>query len=100
MIVALDVLSVILNRVNDCSWMTSAACRNMDTSLFFPERGQMKKFREAVAVCNGCQVKQQCFDYAMELSEQHEIIGVWAGTSAHQRRQLLREKTKNEQRNS
>lgn len=67
-------------------WVSDAACKGMDASLFFPERGEgVSQIR---AVCRTCPVAQRCLDYALENNEKH---GVWGGTSERRRRVLRRE---------
>ena len=65
-------------------WRVDANCRKVKTELFFPNRGDMWTQRQALDVCKGCQVRQQCFDYGFE----HYERGVWGGTTERQRRQL------------
>ncbi|MEJ7719800.1 MAG: WhiB family transcriptional regulator [Ilumatobacteraceae bacterium] len=64
-------------------WTAHAACRDMDTALFFPERGEVTS--TAKAVCSGCPVVAECLAYAMNTPERH---GVWGGLSERQRRRL------------
>jgi WhiB family redox-sensing transcriptional regulator len=67
------------------AWHQHGACRGADPSLFFPEQGESVK--EAKAVCARCPVRADCLDYAME---NHEVVGIWGGLSARERRQLSR----------
>jgi WhiB family redox-sensing transcriptional regulator len=59
----LDHLTII---VEDCNaqahWRKHAACRGMDTNLFYPEQGfnGHVKQRQAQAVCAGCPVQAEC----------------------------------------
>ena len=76
------------------NWREHAKCRGMDTSLFFPERGD--DVGAAKAVCKGCWVKRECLLYA--LTRLHvdaggnvrrgEDQGIWGGTSARERRKM------------
>jgi WhiB family redox-sensing transcriptional regulator len=69
------------------SWREKAACRGMDTSIFFPRRGE--KLDRARAVCGRCSVRQECFEEAMALRDlpgQERLMGVWGGTSERDRR--------------
>jgi WhiB family transcriptional regulator, redox-sensing transcriptional regulator len=66
-------------------WMDEAACRGVDTDLFFPGLGESTL--PAKAICSGCPVSADCLMYAME-GDSHDDFGVWGGTSAKQRRQL------------
>ncbi len=70
-------------------WDEHAACKGMDSRLFFGERGS--NVTEAKRVCAGCPVREECFDYAVAAREQ---FGCWggvcfgerAGSSASRRR--------------
>jgi WhiB family redox-sensing transcriptional regulator len=59
----IDHLTIILEDCNaQAHWRKHAACRGMDTSLFYPESGfnGQKKQRQAQAVCAACPVKAEC----------------------------------------
>ena len=71
----------------DTGWMAAAACNGLDTRWFFPERGE--DVREARRICNGCPVRLQCLDYALELNIKH---GIWGATSERKRRAMRRRK--------
>lgn len=66
------------------TWMERAACRGLDASLFFPERGEMVS-QTTRDVCASCPVQAECLDYALEIKERD---GVWGGKSGRQRRDL------------
>jgi WhiB family transcriptional regulator, redox-sensing transcriptional regulator len=66
-------------------WMARAACREVDTAVFFPSRGEATD--EAREVCAGCAVAGPCLTYAVV----EGVEGVWAGTSKAERRALRRE---------
>lgn len=68
-------------------WFAHAACRGIDPELFFPERGAPGAGREAKAVCAGCEVRQECLDYALA---NQECYGVWGGTSSQERQRMWR----------
>ncbi|MGW0819469.1 WhiB family transcriptional regulator [Streptomyces viridiviolaceus] len=64
-------------------WQRFAACRGMDSSVFYSptgERGRLRKEREERArrVCEGCPVREQCARMALETREHY---GVWGGLS-------------------
>jgi WhiB family redox-sensing transcriptional regulator len=61
-------------------WMQRAACRGMDTNMFFPERGA--SHRAANDVCADCPVRQECHD----LAETNNERGIWGGVSDRGRR--------------
>ena len=67
-------------------WRDLALCAEVDSEIFFPEKGAST--REAKMVCQGCEVRAECLAYALEHREQH---GIWGGLSEPQRRRLLRE---------
>jgi WhiB family redox-sensing transcriptional regulator len=69
-----------------------AACRNLDSALFFQpegERGPAKAAREAGAkqICRHCPVLEQCRRHALAVGEPY---GVWGGMSMAERSALLR----------
>lgn len=68
----------------DTSWMADAACRGLDTDLFFPESGM--NAREAKEVCAGCPVQQACLDYSFQFEA--DGGGVYGGMSERERRRL------------
>jgi len=74
-------LTVPRSRNSTESWRTEAACRGLDTALFFPDRGE--SLTEARAVCASCPVSGACAEHAIRQSERY---GVWGGTSGRQRR--------------
>ncbi len=55
----------------------------MDANLWFPEPGERAN-PEAVAICRGCPVKDDCLDESLYPLE----IGVWGGLGERQRRRL------------
>lgn len=68
-------------------WQAEARCSEVDPEIFFPERGGSSK--AARSVCNGCSVRTQCLEYALNNKEQ---FGIWGGTSERERRRLRRER--------
>lgn len=64
-------------------WSKRAACLNMDTDLFYPDKG--RSTRMAKAVCRRCPVTAQCLEWALEHNER---FGVWGGLSEPERRRL------------
>lgn len=68
----------------DIKWMENAACKDMGSELFMSENKQDKKM--AKAVCAGCLVVKECFDYAIANFEK----GIWGGTTEIQRRNIRR----------
>jgi WhiB family redox-sensing transcriptional regulator len=65
----------------DQAWRQSAACRDLQSDLFFPDRGgELRRTRE---ICAGCPVWDDCLEYALGMSVE---LGIWARTSPRQRR--------------
>lgn len=70
---------------DDTHWRDFARCQESDPDLFFPEIGD--KAREAVAICAGCPVRNQCLNYAITHNER---FGIWGGLSRHERQRWKR----------
>lgn len=72
------------------SWRRSAACRQVDTELFFPI-GQgsraMAETQQAKAICGRCAVRQPCLAYALATGQAY---GIWGGYDEQERRVLRR----------
>jgi len=46
-------------------WQDEAACRGIDTNLFFPENADVDD--QVLALCENCPVKDECRDYGVVL---------------------------------
>ena len=68
---------------NPLSWQADAICAQTDPEAFFPEKGGST--RDAKRICSGCDVKQQCLEYALANDER---FGIWGGLSERERRKL------------
>jgi WhiB family transcriptional regulator, redox-sensing transcriptional regulator len=71
-------------------WRALGACLSADPDLFFPISATgpaLAQIAQAKAVCAGCQVRQECLEFALQT---HQIHGVWGGTSAEERASLRR----------
>jgi WhiB family redox-sensing transcriptional regulator len=71
-------------------WQRRAACRNLDSSMFFHpdgERGPCRQRREdrAKAVCAACPVRAECLEHSLRVQEPY---GVWGGLSETERPRL------------
>lgn len=68
-------------------WHEHANCKDLEVDVFFSldEEDQ----REALARCNGCPVRAQCLEYAVDNREQY---GIWGGTREQERRRLMRDR--------
>jgi WhiB family redox-sensing transcriptional regulator len=84
-------LSLVPTRVDtdaepvDDQWQERALCAQTDPEAFFPEKGGST--REAKRICLGCEVKDECLDYALAHDER---FGIWGGLSERERRRLKR----------
>lgn len=69
------------------AWMEHAACAGMDPELFFPEVGGVLAYETSFVrqTCGGCPVRAECLADAMA---EPARIGVWGGTTLHERRRL------------
>lgn len=64
-------------------WQERALCAQTDPEAFFPEKGGST--REAKRICLGCEVKDECLEYALAHDER---FGIWGGLSERERRKL------------
>lgn len=64
-------------------WQERAACRGMDTNLFFPVRGE-KVAEEVEAACDSCSVRRECGEAGLR------EFGIWGGLSERARRRTRR----------
>jgi WhiB family redox-sensing transcriptional regulator len=69
------------------AWMKFGACNSADPEAFFPDKGGSS--RAAKKVCDGCDVEEQCLQYALD-NDEH--FGMWGGLSEHERRKLRSER--------
>lgn len=69
----------------DDLWQERALCAQTDPEAFFPEKGGST--REAKRICLGCEVRDECLEYALANDER---FGIWGGLSERERRRLKR----------
>ena len=69
----------------DMTWRAGAACRNLDTEIFFPD--SEADAGPALSVCATCPVRNECLDWAIA-TRQHD--GVWGGTTESERKRIRR----------
>ncbi|MGP4089464.1 WhiB family transcriptional regulator [Streptomyces sp. KR55] len=72
-------------------WQLGAACRGVDSSIFFHpegERGVARSAREnsAKEVCMRCPVRVECAAHALTVREPY---GVWGGLTEGEREELI-----------
>ena len=68
-------------------WRKAAACRDADTSIFFPATDE--DAGPARAICAECPVQQACLDFALHTRQDD---GVWGGLTETERRRLRRKR--------
>jgi WhiB family transcriptional regulator, redox-sensing transcriptional regulator len=66
-------------------WQERALCAQTDPEAFFPEKGGST--REAKRICQGCEVRSSCLEYALANDER---FGIWGGLSERERRRIKR----------
>jgi len=71
-------------------WRMAGACLTADPDLFFPVAvgtAAGPQVSRALRICDGCQVRQQCLDFALRTGE---ATGIWGGTTPEERIRVLR----------
>lgn len=68
---------------------SAAACRDHDPELFFPISGNQDG--PAKKVCDRCDLRQSCLDYAIDAGEK---FGIWGGESPEERMAEVRRRNK------
>ncbi|NNE72406.1 MAG: WhiB family transcriptional regulator [Acidimicrobiales bacterium] len=66
-------------------WRQQAACRGLDTAIFFPESRKRSDQEAAQRVCRSCPVRRNCLSNALRDGEKR---GIWGGTTENDRRQM------------
>lgn len=79
----LGVLTDLFDAPEEQEWQDRALCAQTDPEAFFPEKGGST--REAKRICQGCEVKDDCLEYALAHDER---FGIWGGLSERERRKL------------
>jgi WhiB family transcriptional regulator, redox-sensing transcriptional regulator len=69
----------------ELEWQEHAACRDATLELFYSV--EEADIRQALAVCERCEVRPVCLAFAME---HREHFGVWGGTTERERRRIFR----------
>ncbi len=75
--------------MTNLSWRQRGACRGLDPDTFYPPSDD--EAEEAKAVCASCPVREPCLEFALDT---REAEGIWGGTTARERRRLLRQRRK------
>jgi WhiB family redox-sensing transcriptional regulator len=78
-----------LDAIEDGAWWEAAACRGVDTGLFYPEPGDHVRANRAKRVCAACPVAAECLRAELAIpwggGESHGIVG---GTTPTERKTL------------
>ena len=77
----LDPYEAIVQAIGRPAWMDEAACRRVETRLFFGST-----WVKAKAVCARCPVREACFRYALD----NDLQGVWGGYTEGERESIRR----------
>lgn len=83
------------------AWMDEATCATAAMAdAWFPGAGRPKPGSNtayALHLCRDvCPVKTECLNYALDrLAHGDELLGIWGGTTARERRDLLKRKREN-----
>lgn len=75
--------------MKNLAWRQRGACRGLDPDIFYPPADEESE--EAKAVCAQCTVRDQCLEFALSTRESE---GVWGGTTARERRRIIRQRRK------
>jgi WhiB family transcriptional regulator, redox-sensing transcriptional regulator len=83
---------------NDLRWRHTAACRQVETDLFFPV-GQtgaaIDQTQTAKSMCVRCDVRLHCLEFALATNQEY---GVWGGFDEEERRTIRRQRRAAERR--
>jgi WhiB family redox-sensing transcriptional regulator len=71
--------------LEDRPWAGYASCRDADADLFFPQ--SEGGAAEALRICSGCPVADECLAWALDSRVGY---GIWGGKTERERRRLLR----------
>ena len=69
------------------SWQDLGACRGLDATIFYPDPDDEVGTDRALAVCEGCMVRESCLEHALAIREH---TGIWGGATERERRRMLR----------
>ncbi|MQA64165.1 MAG: WhiB family transcriptional regulator [Actinophytocola sp.] len=78
-------LFALLTALEQPHFRVAGVCAQTDPELFFPEKGEIDKVRHARQLCEACEVRDACREYAIERGEP---FGIWGGTTADERRKI------------
>ncbi len=73
-------------------WRSRSACRDEDPELFFPigtTGPAVEQTDAAKRVCMGCEVREECLEFALATNQD---AGIWGGLAEDERRTLRRQR--------
>jgi WhiB family transcriptional regulator, redox-sensing transcriptional regulator len=74
------------------NWRSAGSCLSADPDLFFPISAKgpaARQIARAKTICTGCEVRQECLEFAMT----HDLTyGIWGGTTPEDRQRARRRK--------
>jgi len=73
----------------DKAWQTSSNCLDFGPDFFFPKTDDINSEGEAKKVCDGCNVREDCLEFALKKGEE---FGIWGGMSERERRRIRRQR--------
>lgn len=78
------------------NWQEAAACRNHDPKVFFPSETNLRSVPLFIKhLCETCPVRLECLALAVEVATFAES-GFWAGTTPGERREIARQRRREE----
>ena len=66
-------------------WEGERRCKDVSPTIFFPEERE-ELSTQAFALCNQCECRSVCTEYAIE---NNEIHGIWGGLTQAERRKII-----------
>lgn len=79
-------------------WVEHAQCAGTDTKIFFqldaPGKGGRSSVTTvqatalAVSICNACEVREECLEYALDTNQ---LFGIWGGKTAKERGRIRKQ---------
>jgi len=84
----LGILAELFDEAPEGDWQERALCAQTDPEAFYPDKGGST--RDAKRICQGCDVRAECLEYALAHDER---FGIWGGTSERERRKLKKRVT-------
>lgn len=72
---------------NTADWQDGTPCSSVVPDIWFPEKGESAL--PAKLICAGCDVREQCLQWALDNGEK---FGIWGGKSELERRRMVKER--------